>query len=246
MPKKCKTPKNGECGENQALRLTIWYVLRNKEEIFVLCCPSPQSPMLAEENQEIAAGTDGKGWPAAARCCKSGQGRMNAVLTCGRRAGTGFRDVLDFLLLRRLSKALCCGRIQKLEESPLPACLSGGYLSQQSPAVPLAHPPGQILPTGKTSRTRTQMWFSITAVPVPSWWGSVWAVLVALSRMGHLENSVQAGFVVGKVGLGRKRFTAFIERPKKGPQMLLFRVFFPFCSFRVWCSWLRQRRLRKH
>lgn len=106
MPKKCKTPKNGECGENQALRLTIWYVLRNKEEIFVLYCPSPQSPMLAEEIQEVAAGTDGKGWPAAARCCKSGQGRMNAVLMCGRRAGTGFRDVLDFLLLRRLSEAL--------------------------------------------------------------------------------------------------------------------------------------------
>ena len=164
MPKKCKTPKNGECGENQ--ELGSGYMLGNKEEeISAFRCPSPKSPTVAGEMQAIVAGTGSNSWAAAAQCCKSGQGRVNTVAMCGTTAGAEFRDLSGFLLLRLISEALCYGRIQKSKESPLPAC-QGDVLSQQSLAVPLACPPGRILQTCRRSRTRTQTRFSLMAVPV--------------------------------------------------------------------------------
>lgn len=124
--KKVQNTKNGECGENQGLG--SWYMVGNKEEeIPAFCCPSPKSPTLAGEIQEIVAGTDSNAWAAAAQCCKSGKERANAIVVCGRRAGAGFRGLSGFLLLRLIPEALCSGRIQKSKESLLYLLVRGMF-----------------------------------------------------------------------------------------------------------------------
>lgn len=155
MPKKCRTPKNGECGENQGLR--SWYVLRNKEEeIPAFRYLSPESPMAAGEIRERVAETDGNGRAAAAQCFKRGQGWVDAIAVCGRRAGAGFRDLSGLLLSRLISEALS-GRGSDAE-------VKGESSTRLSGAR--ARPPGQILQTCKRSQVRTQTWFALVAVPV--------------------------------------------------------------------------------
>lgn len=105
--KKWKTHKNGECGVDQAVRSGSWYMLRNKEEIAVFCCPSPKSQMVAGEVWEPVAGTASEGLVAAGQCCESGQMQWQRV---GQEQGQGSRELSGFLHLRRVSKALCLVR----------------------------------------------------------------------------------------------------------------------------------------
>lgn len=132
-------------------------MLRNKEEeIPAFHYVSPKSPMVAGEIQERVAETDSNGRAAAAQCCKCGQGRVDTMAVCGRRAGAGFRDLSGFLPLRLISEALSGRGLDAEVKGESSTRLSGAR----------ARPPGQILQTCRRSQVRTQTWFALVAVPV--------------------------------------------------------------------------------